>query len=438
VTDSPHQPGVDQEFLHETARLIAARTPIAMLAFVVSVGIAWPVEHQAHPERDGTFAGIYALEALVCCVAVLLVRIAQPSLRRLLYVTVTAVGLLITLLATYYVRVSGDGEMLVLILVYVVVGAMVMFPWGAHAQVGVVGAAVVAYIVAVTSGVRTDTDLGLNMLGLILIGAVTVGTAAFLAQHRLGFFRQTAALKRVNAALENASRTKTEFLADVSHELRTPLNVMIGYLQMLEEHAFGVLPSDATEPIARMRQSADMLLGLVNDFLDLSRLESRQLKLHREAVDVALLLAEVAGLVQPLLRGKPVDLVVERTEGLTVCADRNRLRQVLVNLLANAAKFTREGRIELRAHRLDTEQVSVEVSDTGPGIAEEEHATIFEPYRRGAGTSQFGGVGIGLALSRQLTEAMGGSMKVESAPGRGATFSVCLPSLPHADIARGA
>ena len=333
--------------------------------------------------------------------------------------------------------VPGEAELLALVLVYAIVGPMVIFPWGVRGQLGAVCIALVCYIVALNTTARPSTDVGLGLFGVVIIGGFTLGTAGFLERYRLGFFRQTEALRRANAALEDASRTKTEFLADVSHELRTPLNVMIGYLQMLEEGAFGALPPGSNEPLLRMRHSTEMLLGLVNDFLDLSRLESRKMKLRTENVDLTPLLNEVAGLVRPLLRGKPIDLVVTQGDGLVVSADRSRVRQVVVNLLTNAAKFTSNGRIELRARPVEPGRIAIEVADTGPGIPQDERDTIFEPYHRSARTSHLGGVGIGLALSRQLTEAMGGSITVDSEPGGGARFSVRLPSVSTVAPAHG-
>jgi signal transduction histidine kinase len=425
VAEQPDAPSIEEEFSRETARIIRARLPQGALLLLVVFALAAVLELAAHPSRTVPYAVVFALEVLACAIAIGLTRLApQRSLG-----IATGVSIVLAALVTlYHVTVRGEAEILVLALGYLIVGTMVLFPWGWRGQLPVAAASVVAFLVAVAAGVSHATPLSLNALGLISIGGMTVGNALFLERHRFAFFRQAADLRRANSSLAEANRAQTQFLANVSHELRTPLNAMLGYLDLLPEGTFGAFPRDCQEPLGRVAANARMLLRLTNDFLDLARLEAKRLSLQIETVPLVPVCGEAIELVSPGMRGKALDLISDVPDSLTVRADRDRLRQVLVNLLSNAIKFTESGTVNLRAHRNGDSTVSIDIADTGVGIAASEREAIFEPFRRGSRGTAAGGVGIGLALSRQLTEAMGGEMMVESVAGRGSTFSVRLPA----------
>jgi signal transduction histidine kinase len=327
--------------------------------------------------------------------------------------------IMIAMITGYHIVLHGEAEVVELALLYVVVSSMVLFPWGGRGQAIVASAGVAAFVVALASGLELRTPVGLHLLGLGTAVLLTVGGAIFLEQYRFSVFRQAEELRRVNEA-------KTQLLANVSHELRTPLNVVIGYQQLLTEGAFGDLPPAAQDTMSRVMAYSRMLLTLIDDFLDLSRLEKQRLTLRMEPIELRGLCAEVGALIEPLLRDKQVQFRCYINNGEVAYADRDRLRQVLLNLLTNAIKFTDRGSIELRSHRPEQQRLVIEVEDTGVGIAAAEQEAIFQPFRRGAQSMHVRGVGIGLALSRQLTEAMGGRLSVSSTPGHGSTFSIQL------------
>src|SRR6058998_2646129 len=226
-----------------------------------------------------------------------------------------------------------------------------------------------------------------------------------------------------------AERLKTELLGSVSHEFRTPLNVIVGYVDLLRDGAFGACDPETRPVFDKLRGNAAYLLELAEEFLDLSRLEADTVPGRRETVDPVPLLRELADWFTLLVRDRPVAFEADIPPGLpTLAAESAKLRVVVQNLLSNAAKFTGDGLIRLAAAALADGRVAIRVSDTGPGIAPEHHEAVFDMFRqlRPAGGRRQG-VGLGLALARRFARLMGGDITVESALGRGATFSVVLP-----------
>jgi len=234
------------------------------------------------------------------------------------------------------------------------------------------------------------------------------------------------------AQLHIAERLKTELLANVSHEFRTPLNIIIGYVDLLREGTFGTCPPDALAVFEKVLGTAGYLLDLVGEFLDLSKVEAGGgAHLRQEIVELTPLLRTLSESFALLVRTKPVQFRAEVADELpAVVAEGAKLRIIVQNLLANAAKFTKEGHIRLEAHASETGRVIVRVSDTGPGIAAEHHDAIFDIFhqlRPADGDAK--GAGLGLALARRFARMMGGDITVESAIGRGTTFTLTLPTV---------
>jgi len=233
---------------------------------------------------------------------------------------------------------------------------------------------------------------------------------------------------------ESANRAKSEFLANMSHELRTPLNVIIGITEMLGEDAEADGLEDYAEPLSRVRRAGEHLLSLINDILDLSKIEAGKLEIHSESVEIAPLLRDVIASVRPLATKNGNALGLACPPGIgAVTTDPLRLRQVLLNIVGNACKFTKDGTIDVSAMREGdgpSAIVRFVVADTGIGISAEQQTKLFRRFAQAepSTTKQYGGSGLGLAISDRLCRMMGGHIELDSVPGRGSTFTIMLPA----------
>ncbi len=237
-------------------------------------------------------------------------------------------------------------------------------------------------------------------------------------------------LESRNRDVERATQLKSQFLASMSHELRTPLNAIMGFSDLLAEQSGGPLNEKQTRYVEHVRAGARHLLQLINDILDLSKIEAGQLDLFPAPFSVTSALPEVLSIISPLAMGRKIRLEQEVGSGLYVHADRVRFKQILYNLLSNAVKFTPEGgQVRIEAAREDG-FVRVSVTDTGVGIRPEDQGVIFHEFRQ-VGETNRGvreGTGLGLAITRRLVEVHGGSIRLESEPGKGSRFSFTLPA----------
>jgi signal transduction histidine kinase len=238
-------------------------------------------------------------------------------------------------------------------------------------------------------------------------------------------------VQETSRELEVASQHKSQFLANMSHELRTPLNAIIGYSEMLQEEAED-LDADAFLPdLQRINAAGRHLLGLINDILDLSKIEAGRMDLFVETFEVGGLVRDVHAIVLPLVEKNGNTLVITCPDGIgEMHADQTKVRQTLFNLLSNAAKFTDHGTITLSVAREGDDWLVFAVSDTGIGMTEEQLGRLFEAFSQAEAStrSQYGGTGLGLAISRHFARMMGGDLTVESVYGEGSTFTVRLPS----------
>jgi signal transduction histidine kinase len=239
-------------------------------------------------------------------------------------------------------------------------------------------------------------------------------------------------IQEKNRQLAEASQHKSQFVASMSHELRTPLNAIIGLTEMMVTNATRFGTEKAAEPLKRVHRAGTHLLGLINQVLDLSKIEAGKLGLNPEAVSLAPLIDEVVGTARQLADQNKNRLVVEAEEKLgALTVDPMRLRQILLNLLSNACKFTTQGEVKLRVRKVADGRNWVEfaVADTGIGMTAEQQAKLFEEFTQAdASTAQrYGGTGLGLAITRKLARMMGGDVTVASEPGKGSVFTVRLP-----------
>jgi signal transduction histidine kinase len=289
------------------------------------------------------------------------------------------------------------------------------------------------------------------LLGLILSWSLVVSvrrTQARLAQIAAGDFsghvevpnrdeigalaadvnRMNDELQRLYGELEAASRHKSDFLATMSHELRTPLNAIIGFSEVLQEQMFGELNERQLAYVNDVLEAGKHLLSLINDVLDLAKIEAGHMELSLSEVAIPDVLRSAVSMHAERAGRRGVDLALETgLEEITVTADERRVRQVVFNLVSNAVKFTpAEGKVDISA-RADDGNVEVAVADTGPGIAAEDLEKIFEEFEQTSDGKQVEGTGLGLPLSRRLVELHGGRLWAESEPGHGSTFRFTLP-----------
>ena len=241
--------------------------------------------------------------------------------------------------------------------------------------------------------------------------------------------RTEEALVVARDAAEAASRAKSAFLATMSHELRTPLNAIIGYSEMLQEEAADKGETDSTADLVKITTAGRHLLALINDILDLSKIEAGRMEMTFEPLELPRLLRDVAASVRPLVEKNKNTLSLDIDADLpSIMGDAMRVRQVLLNLVSNATKFTERGSIHVRAHR-EAGWVLIDVRDTGIGMTPDEMTRLFHEFTQAdaSTTRKYGGSGLGLAISQRLCRMMGGQITVQSTKGQGSVFTVALP-----------
>jgi signal transduction histidine kinase len=261
-----------------------------------------------------------------------------------------------------------------------------------------------------------------SLYGMALLGLV----AGFVRRQR----REVQREREINRRLREVDRLKDEFLANTSHELRTPIFGMIGLAETLVKDGSEQMPEEARTRLEMIVASGHRLTAVVSNLLDFSKLRDEGAPLRRTALDLRPVVEEVIEWCRPSVAGKSLELrTVLPSELPLVHADRQRVQQVLLNLLDNAIKFTGAGRVEVSVHPIG-DRVEVRVSDTGPGIPEGERRRIFDAFEQldGSTVRGFGGTGLGLAISRRLVELHGGEIQVDSKMGEGSTFTFTLPA----------
>jgi signal transduction histidine kinase/DNA-binding response OmpR family regulator/HAMP domain-containing protein len=242
--------------------------------------------------------------------------------------------------------------------------------------------------------------------------------------------QREAELAAARDAADEANRTKSSFLANMSHELRTPLNAIIGYSEILQEDAADKGDNEPIEDLQKIESAGRHLLGLINNILDLSKIEAGKMDIFIEPIDIQALMNEVLSIVKPLTdkNQNVVELICPADIG-SFRSDQTKLKQCLLNLLSNASKFTNKGTLTLTVAREGTSQFRFDVSDTGIGMTQEQLGRLFEAFSQAdaSTTKRFGGTGLGLAITKHFCTMLGGDVTVTSTPGKGSTFTIRLP-----------
>jgi len=265
----------------------------------------------------------------------------------------------------------------------------------------------------------------------------------------MGLYHDISELSKARLSAEEANSAKSQFLANMSHELRTPLNAIIGYSEMLAEEVADIGHTELAPDLEKIRSAGRHLLALINDILDLSKIEAGKTELYLETFDVAAMISDVTTTIRPLLEKNQNALVVRAPAAGTMRADLTKVRQMLLNLLSNACKFTERGTVTLEVERVasDPAELFFRVSDSGIGMTPDQMAKLFEAFAQAESSTskRYGGTGLGLAITRRFAQMMGGDVTVTSEPSHGSTFTVRLPvetpdpnaATPRADEAIG-
>jgi signal transduction histidine kinase len=247
---------------------------------------------------------------------------------------------------------------------------------------------------------------------------------------------RTAELHQALEIAEQANRSKSQFLAKISHELRTPLNAIIGYSEILEVEAESTGNADIIPDLSAIKQAGLHLLSLINNILDISKIEAGKAELYLEEFELSTMIRDTVAIIQPVIAKNGNQLIVEGMEQSAgkIINDLTKFRQVLFNLLSNAAKFTSRGTITLQVERFyqqETEWMRISVHDTGIGMTPEQAAVIFEEFTQAEASTarKYGGTGLGLPISRHFCNMMGGDIAVRSTPGEGSTFEILVPTV---------
>lgn len=412
-------------------RLACARLPFAvglLLAFLLG---ALPIEAYYYPRHVETYVLVLGVE-LAFSVATLLAARFRPRRARAI-ATAWACVMAVCVLG-YYPLVGGDATLALAALLCLISAMPAILPFGLKHQVVLCAVCTTGFVAIVAFGVPSALPWPYLLVSLIAVGSLSTIGASSLVGYRLEAMQREAVLRQAQENLhlalgraESAVALRSRLVANVSHELRTPVNVIVGYSDMVLD---AVDDAKLVKNLARrIRQYAVSLDALISELLDLSRLSCGKVDLVSERLDLHRMVEEVAHDTRLLVRGRPVAVIAEcSVDQLT--SDPMRLRQILNNLVTNAARATKSGTIAIAARR-DGPWVLLSVRDTGCGIAPEQHEAIFDAFEQvGAPPCGVTGIGLGLAIVRQLVEVLGGEIGVKSALGAGATFEVRLPLAP--------
>jgi len=412
-------------------RLARARLPLAvgmLLAFLVG---ALPIELYYYPWHVRGYLTVLGVEFALSGIALLAVRWQPYQARAIAAAWASVMGLC---MLGYYPLVGGDATLALAALLCLISAMPAILPFGMWHQITLCAVCTAGFVAIISSGVPSSLPWPYLLVSLLAVGSASTIGARSLVGYRLEALQREAVLRQAHENLhlalsraESAVELRSRLVANVSHELRTPVNVIVGYADMVLDAVDD--PKLVKSLARRIRQYAVSLDALISELLDLSRLSCGKVEIALDRVDLPRLVDDVAHDARLLTRGKPV-LVVSECSVAGVVSDPMRLRQILNNLATNAARATSSGRITISACH-EGDWLLLVVRDTGCGIAPEKHEMIFNAFEQvGSSPQGASGIGLGLAIVRQLAEVLGGDVSVASELGAGATFTVRLPLRP--------
>lgn len=395
------------------------------------VGVAYPtffaLDLFVYPERSLEFGVLRALHAILGLSGLLLHgRVLGP--RATLHLAQASAISATTCVAVMCTATEGFGSLYVVGMLICFLAISTIEVFRPLQLLGVLSAISTAYVCLNHRFTDVQPRQEVAAVSFVAGAILFCGISAVLTERaRRELFQANADLREKNRDLEHARAMQEQFLSTVSHELRSPVNSMLGFVELVEQRELGLQPKSQAN-LVRIKESGRRLLGFINDLLDLSKAEAGRMELHLSSFDLIAIVQEVADATRALLLRRDLPVVVQGPPTLRVHSDALRIRQILINLATNAAKFTETGRITLAVYERDG--VSLEVIDTGPGIAEDSRQIIFEAFRQ-VGISS-GGTGLGLSIVQHLVQLLGGEIELESEPGSGSTFRVKLGHIEEA------
>ena len=410
--------------------LIARRLGAGSLVLAVAIASNALLDLAIRPGGLLPVAWIYAADFALVLLVQLAIR--HPRIRAYMVpAAALAVMLWNALFCSYAALAPPEIHAVVAPSIVITTAVALLFPWGLRLQSIVAVACVLDYAGAFAlSGQYADPGTLYALVSLVGAAAASCVGAYLIERHARLVDQQTSSLREMNRLMRETGVKKDEFLASVSHELRTPVNVVLGYVDLLLDHSFGPLEPAQRDVLHRIAKNAGNLSILINDLIDLSRIEAGRLKVEIGTVELAPLFTDLTGVMEILLAGHDVQFAASIAPGcVRVSADPERLTQIVSNLLVNAVKFTERGSITLSAEPRPDGSVALAVMDTGIGIPPAAQQAIFEPFRQVHDRSRrVPGAGIGLSISSRLAHLMGGSLTVESASGHGSRFTLVVPA----------
>jgi signal transduction histidine kinase len=422
--------------IRDPERRRRARLLSSLLAALILLGIASPfvvptLAPTVYSEgytvlQDPTFYAIVAGTALVT-VAYILSR----TRHYLVAANITVFAISAAAIAYSIIQPADTERMLGYLVMDVLLGSMLLSVNGT--LVLAVANLLGGLLIPVLSPEVSPGDLLSGMIYQIIMYTLIMIFAANRQRDLAQIERQTRELAEAVEQAREANRLKSQFLATMSHELRTPLNAIIGFAEVMMMGLTGEVSPQAQHTTQRIHHNSERLLKLIDDLLDISKIEAGRVEVLRQPIEPASLLGDVRLALQPQADEKRLDLITEVDRNLPpqIVGDPQRLEQIILNLGTNAIKFTEQGKVVITLRRFDSDQWGIVVEDTGIGIPAHAQEFVFEKFRQVDGTSRraYGGTGLGLAIVKELALLMDGNVRVESEPNIGSTFTVTLPLL---------